>query len=84
MAGVLKVHGKYESGEMIHRDLFFKTITLAASTQDALDAAMKEIELRSTIEVIGTWNNDATVNVIISGADVTTIVGGSAADIAGW
>lgn len=86
MAGVVKVNGTYHTEELVSRDLFFKAVTPASSSQVDFDAAMQEIHLTATIEVIGTYVADTTtvINVVISGADVTTLTVGSIADIAGF
>ena len=88
MAGVTKVNGKYHTEELVHRDLFFKAVTPATTAQADFDAAMQEIHLTSTIEVIGEYvaGATATINIVISGADVTALPdsGATIADIAGF
>ena len=96
MAGVTKVNGKYHTEDLVHRDLWFKTVDIGggAISQDDMDTMMQEIHKTSTIEVIGTFEAGVStaVNIVISGADVTALpdsvaagIGGAAiADAAGW
>ena len=91
MAGVTKENGTYHTQELVHRDLFFKTIGIGggAISQVEFDALMQEVHLTSTIEVIGTFVADSTtaVLIVISGADVNTadLTGAhTSADIAGF
>ena len=77
MAGVTKVNGVYHTEELVHRDLFFKSVDIGggAISQVDLDAMLQEVALTSTIEVIGTFVADSStaVNIVISGADVTAL-----------
>ena len=94
MAGVTKVNGKYHTEDLVHRDLFFKTVDIGggAISQADFDIMMQEIHLTSTIEVIGTFVADTStaVNIVISGADVTALASPTGAgtpdinDAAGW
>ena len=95
MAGVTKVNGKYHTEELVSRDLFFKVVGDAggiAITQARFDEIMQEVNLTSTIEVIGAFDAGVTtaVNIVISGADVTAFdpaglnAAATIADIAGF
>lgn len=89
MAGVTKVNGKYHTEDLVHRDLWFKSVGAGVGeiSQYDFDAIMQEIHLTSTIEVIGpfTAGESTSVNIVISGADVTSLSGPyTIADALGW
>jgi len=86
MAGVIKANGTFHTEDLVGvRELFFKVITLAGTTQADMDTAMQEVQLTSTIEVIGAWvAGNATVSIVISGADVATIAGTATTTVVGF
>ena len=91
MAGVAKINGNYGPIETISRDMFFKVVGIAgaaAMTQADLNRIMQELHLTVTIEVIGAFvdGTSTSVNVMISGADVTAFAGGTdtIGDLADW
>lgn len=89
MAGVVRVNGNYGPIETISRDMFFKVVGIGgtAMTQADLNRIMQELHLTVTIEVIGAFvdGTSTSVNVMISGADVTALVGSDTIDdLADW
>lgn len=70
-----RVNGAPASMEVVGRDLFFKTFTANTNiTTTHLQALVEQVELTSTITVIGAFTSAAanTVNMVIEGADVTS------------
>jgi len=87
MAGFVKVNGFAAPGQFISRDLWFKNFSLgAAMTQQNLDELVYAVHMTSSIEVIGEFEVgvSTSVNMVISGADVTAVTGYTVTDIAGF
>lgn len=81
--------GYAQSIEAVGRDLFFKNFDLAGAgpmTQADLEALVRAVQLNSSIEVIGTFTpgTSLTVNMVISGKDVTEVAGYTVTNIAGF
>lgn len=70
-----RVNGAPASMEVVGRDLFFKTFTGNTNiTTTHLQALVEQVELTSTITVIGSFTSAASnvVNMVIEGDDVTS------------
>lgn len=75
--------------EAVGRDLFFKNFDLdgsGAMSQADLEALVRAVQLTSSIEVIGSFTagTSTSVNMVISGKDVTAVAGYTVTAVAGF
>lgn len=68
----------------IGRDVFIKSFAKTNITQDELNDLVKTVQLTATITAIGAFEAGTSdvVNMIIEGADVTTVAGYTVGNVA--
>jgi ABC-type uncharacterized transport system ATPase component len=87
MAVVTKVHGFAAPGEFVGRNLFFKNFAKgSAMSQADLDALVQEVQKTVTIEVIGSFTagTSTSVNMVVSGDDVSAASGYTVTNVSGF
>lgn len=87
MAQLLKRNGFAGPMQAIGRQVWFKNFDKgSAMTQADLDALVNLVKLTSTITVVGTFvaGTSTSVNMVIEGADVSTVAGYTVSAVEGF
>lgn len=87
MAQLLKRNGFAGPMQAIGRQVWFKNFDKgSAMTQADLDALVNLVKLTSTITVVGTFvaGTSTSVNMVIEGADVSTVAGYKVSAVEGF
>lgn len=83
----LTTTGYAQPFEAVGRDLFFKNFDMnAAMSQADLEALVRAVQLTSSIEVMGSFTagTSESVNMVISGKDVSAVAGYVVTAVAGF
>lgn len=87
MAQLLKRNGFAGPMQAIGRQVWFKNFNKgSAMSQEDLDALVNIVKLTSTITVVGTFvaGTSTSVNMVIEGADVSTVAGYTVSAVEGF